>query len=99
MGVVYPGEAPFPVIDNDPTVSKLLQSFRPNDWTVVGGATAACTVFGYYAGRNSHMHRTSAVMAGFIGVTFGLAVGYQNTLYRHMGLRENNIEWEASKAQ
>jgi hypothetical protein len=99
MPVIIPGDEPFPIVDRDPSISKCLKSFRTSDWTFVAGATAACTVIGYYMGRNTHTHRGTALVAGFTGVLFGVSFSWQNSLYRQLGLRENAAELEASRMQ
>jgi NADH-ubiquinone oxidoreductase complex I, 21 kDa subunit len=99
MGVVYPQETRFPLIDKDPGVAKSLQNFRTTDWQFVGAATAVNTVIGYYIGRTTYMHRSTAVAGGFIGVAFGLGIGLQNSMGRQMGLIENQLEVDASKAE
>jgi hypothetical protein len=94
----YPANAKYPIIDTDPGPWKGVKSFRSSDWTFLGQMTAVGTVMGYFMGRNTYMHRPTAVMGGFMGLTFGFTVGLQSSMCRLMGLQENEEEIAASKA-
>lgn len=99
MPLSYPESATYPIVDSDPGVWKSFQKFRGSDWAFVAQTTTAFTVIGYYMGRSTYLHRPTAFMGGFMGVTFGLAVGLQESLGRQMGLKENAFEVEAAKAE
>lgn len=99
MGVEYPAETKYPIVDPDPGVVKAVQKFRTFDWTRVGSATAFTTVLGYYFGRSTYMHRPTAVMGGIIGFTYAMALGLQDSMGRLMGRVENALEVQASKVE
>lgn len=98
MPLSYPESAKYPILDSDPGVWKSFQQFRSSDWAFVAQTTTAFTVLGYYFGRRTYLHRPTAFMGGFMGVTFGLAVGLQESLGRQMGLKDNEPELAAAKA-
>jgi hypothetical protein len=95
----FPANAKFPIIDTNPGPWKGLKWFRSSDWTFLGSVIAGGTVLGYYFGRGTYMHRPTAVMGGFFGLTFGITVGLQNSMCRLMGMIENEQEVAASKAE
>ncbi|MEM7345207.1 MAG: hypothetical protein AAF485_13260, partial [Chloroflexota bacterium] len=82
----------------DPGVVKGLQAFRTSDWMLVAAASATTTVMGFFMGKPTLLHRPTAVMAGLMGLGFGISFGLQNSMGRLMGLRENTEELEAAKA-
>jgi hypothetical protein len=94
MGVMYP-EPKYRVLDADPGVWKALQTFRTSDWLFTAQATGVTTVLGYFMGRSTFMHRPTAVAAGITGFGFGICYGMQQSMGRHMGLLENELEAQA----
>ncbi|CAN8076929.1 unnamed protein product [Agarophyton chilense] len=81
----------FPVIDSDPSFGKVMSSLRARDWQNAALATFVSLPFGYAAGRPVVM-RPSMYMAGVIGASFGLFLGFQNSFTRLTGYKENAVE-------
>lgn len=83
----------FPVIDADPSLGKVISSFRPRDWQHLVLATVVSLPFGYAVGRPILM-RPSMYTSGLIGATFGMFLGFQNSFTRLTGYQDNKVEVE-----
>ncbi|KAK6518476.1 hypothetical protein TWF506_005628 [Arthrobotrys conoides] len=89
---------PYPLIDNDPYVTRVVRYFRPSDYATIALSTAAApglymlmeVCAPQYMGRTAVMSgmRTS----GLVGLTGGFLIAYQQSSLRFWGWRENERE-------
>lgn len=85
-------ETPYPLIDTDPHFRRVVNNFRPSDYTAWAGTTAAFPSLLYLMGASSHAHAeqaaptrprrglgTSLRLAGVMGAIGGFLYAYQRS--------------------
>ncbi|WFD00335.1 hypothetical protein MYAM1_003083 [Malassezia yamatoensis] len=96
-------ETPYPLIDADPHFRRVINNFRPSDYSVWAGTTAA------FPGALLMMEQASPTyarrglgtglrLAGFLGAVGGFLFAYQRSSFRLWGVTENEREQEQAKA-
>lgn len=86
---------PFPVVDREPSVSKIVSAFRTSDWRNLALSTGLSAPFGYIVGRPVLM-APSMWCATALGAAGGLCLGMQASFGRLTGYLPNDLERAAS---
>mmetsp|Transcript_8480 Transcript_8480/g.9861 ORF Transcript_8480/g.9861 Transcript_8480/m.9861 type:complete len:106 (-) Transcript_8480:244-561(-) len=91
-------EPKYPVIDAEPSISRVVSNFNASDWQTWAGSTAGTAVLGYLSTSGAYrMHRPSAVMGGIVGGLGGYMIAYQRSWGRLVGLNENSADVAANQ--
>ncbi|WFD48138.1 hypothetical protein GLX27_002806 [Malassezia furfur] len=96
-------ETPYPLIDTDPHFKRVVNNFRPSDYTVWAGTTAAFpgALFLMEQASPTRARRglgTSMRFATVLGAIGGFLYAYQRSSFRLWGWSENEPEQERAKA-
>jgi len=86
---------PYPLLDADPQFGRVVRYFRPSDYAVWAGATAAApaALLAYERIDPSRHHMRPALkMVTFIGALGGFLLAYQRSSLRFWGWSENARE-------
>ncbi|EAU90611.1 hypothetical protein CC1G_00995 [Coprinopsis cinerea okayama7 len=89
--------SPYPRIDSDPHFSRVVRYFRPSDYAVWAGTTAAVPAALYaweMADPTKVSMRTSMRLGGLVGFIGGFLFAYQRSSVRFWGWSENKREEE-----
>jgi len=95
-------ETPYPLIDSDPHAARVVRYFRPSDYAVWAGATAAFPGALYLwemADPAKNRMRTTLRLGGFLGFVGGFLLAYQRSSVRFWGWSENKREEEKDLAE
>ncbi|TDL24032.1 hypothetical protein BD410DRAFT_786750 [Rickenella mellea] len=95
-------ETPYPLIDADPHASRVIRYFRPSDYAMIAGGTAAFPAALYFwemADRSNIRLRSGLKLGGFLGFVGGFLLAYQQSSFRFWGWRENKREQEKDLAE
>ncbi|KIP09993.1 hypothetical protein PHLGIDRAFT_101835 [Phlebiopsis gigantea 11061_1 CR5-6] len=93
---------PYPLIDVDPYVGRVMRYMRPSDYAVWAGATAAFPAALYFweiADRTYSRLRTPLRYGGLLGFVGGFLLAYQRSSFRFWGWSENSREQELDKSE
>ncbi|KAF4610816.1 hypothetical protein D9613_006910 [Agrocybe pediades] len=92
----------YPLIDADPHASRVIRYFRPSDYAVWAGATAAFPAALYaweMADPTKGRMKTTLKLGGYLGFTAGFLLAYQRSSLRFWGWSENKREEEMDLAE
>ncbi|KAF5336025.1 hypothetical protein D9611_006367 [Ephemerocybe angulata] len=92
-------ETPYPRIDADPHFTRVVRYFRPADYALWAGTTAAFPAALYFwemadPVKKAASMRASLRMGGFLGAIGGFLLAYQQSSVRFWGWAENDREVE-----
>ncbi|WFD04014.1 hypothetical protein MOBT1_002711 [Malassezia obtusa] len=96
-------ETPYPLIDTDPHFRRVVNNFRPSDYTAWAGTTAAFPSLLYLMEQAAPTRPrrglgTSLRLAGVMGAIGGFLYAYQRSSFRLWGWSENEREQERAKS-
>ncbi|WVR09321.1 hypothetical protein IAU60_006386 [Kwoniella sp. DSM 27419] len=96
---------PYPLIDSDPHYTRVVRYFRPSDYAVWAGSTAAGPgLFWLYervdpTKASKASLRSALRLTGWLGFCAGFMLAYQRSSFRFWGWRENAAEQAADQAE
>ncbi|KAL1924867.1 uncharacterized protein VTP21DRAFT_4521 [Calcarisporiella thermophila] len=95
---------PYPVIDTDPHISRVVRYFRPSDYAAWGVGTAAfpALLYGMDQVNPTRAPRglgTALKLATFFGAVGGFMFAYQRSSKRFWGWSENEREVQLDKEE
>lgn len=84
---VFVDPPPFPVIDPNPSLGRIVSAFRPFDWALTSALTVAGYAWGFRVGRMPW-----GGLFALSGVLGGLQLGYIKSSTRLLGYERNEDE-------
>mmetsp|Transcript_24660 Transcript_24660/g.56919 ORF Transcript_24660/g.56919 Transcript_24660/m.56919 type:complete len:100 (-) Transcript_24660:8-307(-) len=80
----------YPVIDPNPSIGAVIRNMDSGDWGRFAAITAVSLPFGFAVGGN--IRRPTMIFAGIVGAIGGMAIGFQGSAHRLLGLAPNDRE-------
>mmetsp|Transcript_287 Transcript_287/g.285 ORF Transcript_287/g.285 Transcript_287/m.285 type:complete len:127 (-) Transcript_287:102-482(-) len=81
----------YPMIDPDPSLSKIVSNFGLKEYSIVAGTTVLAYSISWLK-SSKPLRVPSARFAGFVGLAGGFSISWLFTLQRFQGLAPNQAE-------
>ncbi|WFD40876.1 uncharacterized protein MJAP1_003867 [Malassezia japonica] len=97
-------DTPYPLIDTDPHFRRVINYFRPSDYTAWAGTAAAFPSALFLLERSDPSRAryglgTALRLSAFLGLAGGFLLAYQRSTFRFWGWTENDREHERAKEE